>query len=133
MPAGETINAAVYQRILEEKLVVFRQIQQVEYFQHDGAPCHMAKTVTKYLHDNNIPVIGPWPGSSPDLNPIENLWIQMKKKVAAGNPTSAAHLKELIRKVWVTETSLETCKHLARSMPSRIAKVLDAKGYHTKY
>lgn len=133
MPPGETITAATYQSILEEKLLPFRDIQQVEYFLHDGAPCHMAKSVTKWLREHRIPVIGPWPGSSPDLNPIENLWVQMKKKVAASNPTSAADLKEAIRRVWVTETSLEACKILARSMPKRIASVLAAKGRSTKY
>lgn len=133
MLVGETINAAMYLRILEDKLLVFRQIHDVKYFQHDGAPCHTARTVTMWLKEKNIPVIGPWPGSSPDLNPIENLWIQMKRKVAAANPTSASHLKEIIKRVWINETSVETCKHLARSMPRRIADVLAAKGFHTKY
>ena len=133
MPVGETINAAVYQHIPEDKLLIFRQIQNVEYFQHDGAPCHKARTVMKWLTDNNIPVIGPWPHSSPDLNPIENLWIMMKRKVAAGSPTSASHLKDIIKRVWASKRSAETCKLLARSMPRRIADVLAAKGFPTKY
>ena len=123
MPASNMINAVVYQNILKEKLITFHEIQQVQYFQHDGAPCHTAKTVTKWLSNNNIPVIGPWPGSSPDLIPIENLWIQMKRKVACRNPTSVDHLKDLIKEVLVKETSLESCRALARSMPKRISTV----------
>lgn len=123
----------MYISILDDNLLNFREIQQVQYFQHDGTPCHTAKLVTKWLEDNNIPMIVPWPGSSPDLNPIENLWVQMKRKVAAHNPTSAQHLKEVIKAVWVRETSLESCKILARSMPGRIESVLAAKGYHSKY
>ena len=133
MKNGETINAKVYQGILTQKLQQFRQIHDVEYFQHDGAPSHTAKSVQKWLADNHIPVIGPWPGSSPDLNPIENLWIQIKRKVAAHSPTSAEHLQEVVKSVWIKETSLESCKNLARSMPSRILGVLKAKGKHTKY
>jgi len=133
MPQGETINAAVYKSILEEKLLRFREIHGIEYFQHDGAPCHMAKSVSKWLKDKNFNIIGPWPGSSPDLNPIENLWVQMKRKVAANNPTSLQDLKDIVRKVWIAETPLEYCKTLARSMPRRIADVLAAKGHHTKY
>ena len=29
-----------------------------------------------------------WPGNSPDLNPIENLWCVMKNKVSEKHPTS---------------------------------------------
>lgn len=133
MERGTTINAAVYKGILQDKLLTFRTVHGVEYFQHDGAPCHTAKLVTTWLAVNNVPMIGPWPGSSPDLNPIENLWIQMKRKVAAHNPTSLQHLKEVVKTVWITETPLENCKKLARSMPRRIADVLAAKGKHTKY
>ena len=133
MPPGSTINSGVYVGILKEKLLPFRQIHQVQYFQHDGAPCHMAACVSKWLASEHIPVIGPWPGSSPDLNPIEHLWSQMKRKVAVRNPTSVENLKEVIKSVWVTETALDACKALARSMPRRIVAVLAAKGHHTKY
>lgn len=133
MPQGQTITAAAYRGILEEKLVNFQRIYNVEYFQHDGAPCHTAKVVTKWLADKGVSVIAPWPGSSPDLNPIENLWNTMKCKVAAHNPTSFDNLKEVVKRVWVEETLQDYCRALARSMPSRIAAVLAAKGYHTKY
>ena len=119
MEQGTTINSTIYKSILEEKMLRFRQIQDVEYFQHDGAPCHMAKTVKKWLADQNVLMIGPWPGSSPDLNPIENLWIQMKRKVAAHNPSSLQHFKEIVKKVWVTETSLDDCKAYAAPYCSR--------------
>uniref|UniRef100_A0A4W5JVL6 small monomeric GTPase n=1 Tax=Hucho hucho TaxID=62062 RepID=A0A4W5JVL6_9TELE len=29
--------------------------------------------ITKWLGEQNIDILGPWPGNSPDLNPIENL------------------------------------------------------------
>jgi hypothetical protein len=99
MPRGQIITAAVHERILEEKLLHFREIQQVKFFQHEGEPCHMAKSVTRWLHDHHIPIIGPWPGSSTDLNSIENLWMQMKRKVAAHNPTSAESLQKVIKTV----------------------------------
>ena len=79
-------------------------------------------------------VVGPWPGSSPDLNPIKNLWMVIKTKVAAHSPTSAEHLKQIIKQVWVTEIPKDYYRTLARSMPRHIAGVLAAKSEpRTKY
>ena len=106
---------------------------KIDYFLHDGAPCHTAKSVKKWLEDSGMNVIGPWPGSPPDLNPIKNLWVNMKMKVAEQNPTSFENLKSIVEKVWL-ETPMEHCKKLARSSPRQIATVLDIKDcIHTKY
>ena len=47
------------------------------FFQHDSAPCHKSKIVTKYLWESNVNVLE-WPGNLPDLNPIWNLWAILK-------------------------------------------------------
>ena len=42
-------------------------------FQDNSAPCHRAKKVTEWLNLKKIERLE-WPGNSPDMNPIENLW-----------------------------------------------------------
>ena len=39
------------------------------------------------------------PGNSPDLNPIENSWILMKKKVSEKHPSSLDALQAALREV----------------------------------
>ena len=47
----------------------------------DGAPCHTAKSVTAFLASENIPLLK-WNGNLPDMNPIENLWKLVKRRVS---------------------------------------------------
>lgn len=132
-PRGTTVNAAVYLSILEQTLQVSMADHNCTVFQHDGAPCHTARIVKEWLAEKNIPVLGKWPGSSPDLNPIENCWALLKRKVMMLKPTSAADLVCKVKKVWQEEITVDYCSSLIDSMPSRILAVLNAKGGNTRY
>ena len=133
MLKNTTMNGPVYLRLLQDKLLLHMGILGSTVFQQDGAPCHRTAAVSRCLANSNIEVLGPWSGSSPDLNPIENMWIMIKEKVSKLNPTSEATLADAIKNVWVKDVTPAYCERLARSMPSRIRDVLAAKGQHSKY
>ncbi len=91
-------------------------------FQQDLPPAHSAKATSTWFKDHGIPVLN-WPANSLDLNPIENLWGIVKRKMP---------LKATIRATWALITP-EQCHRLIDSMPRRIAAVIQAKGAPTKY
>ena len=68
-------------------------------FQQDLAPAHSAKTTSTWFKDHGIRVLD-WPANSPDLNPIENLWRIVKRKMQYARPNNAEELKTTIRATW---------------------------------
>ena len=75
-----------------------------------------------------------WPALSPDLNPIENLWgIVVRKVYDQGKKyDSKVSLTGAIMKSW-SEIDDQTVKNLINSMKNRCIEVIAAKGGKTKY
>lgn len=100
---------------------------------HDNARPHVARIVTQYLQEVGIQVM-PWPANSPDLNPIEHLWDQIKRKVRARDPVPGTlqQLETAIAEEW-QRTPQEDIKKLIRSLNRRMQAVIKARGGNIPY
>lgn len=122
-----------YKNILENVMEPFadENLPVIWKFQHDNDPKHTARSVQQWLTNRNLDVL-PWPSCSPDLNPIEHLWHQLKIKVAARSYRNLDELFECVKHEW-EQLSLERCQRLVESMPRRCTAVLRNNGHPTKY
>ena len=68
-------------------------------FQMDNDPKHTSNAVAKWLKDNKVKILE-WPSQSPYLNPVDNLWAELKKRVCARRPTNLTQLHQLCQEEW---------------------------------
>ena len=62
-------------------------------FQQDTAPVHKARSIQKWFVEINVEELD-WPAQSPELNPIEQLWDELERRLRArpNHPTSVPDL-----------------------------------------
>ena len=99
-------------------------------FQQDGAPAHSSKKAMSWLeaHVGLFWGKGIWPGNSPDLSPIENLWSIVQSKL--NEMPAATNRDSLIKNVktaW-SEIDPDTLENLICGMPERIKTCIKLKG-----
>ncbi len=129
-----TVNAAIYQEILEHFMLpsADKLYGDADFiFQQDLAPAYTAKGTKSWFNDHGVTVLD-WPANSPDLNPIENLWGIVKRKMRDTRPNNADDLKATVKETWASIPP-QQCHKLITSTPRRIEAVIKAKGAPTKY
>lgn len=126
-----TLRAPQYLHILQQR--VFPELQQhpAIQFQQDNAPCHKAHVIMAAFEEEGIRVMD-WPPCSPDLNPIENYWAELKRQLDQQQIHGFQQLFETADQLF-QGMHVEFIENLIGSMPRRMAEVIRNKGGHTKY
>ena len=132
------LDQHLYKNILKDDLMDtiedYRMEKREVIFQHDNDPKHTASSVKEWLSNQEFKVLE-WPAQSPDLNPIENMWAILKKRLYRdyeGPPKGMIEHWKRIVEVWYKITK-EECQNVIDTMPDRCREVIAKKGYWIEY
>lgn len=130
-----SLNQYNYQRHLGEHLLPFMKDfgGDKAIFQQDNCRSHTARSTTLWLKERNIEVMS-WPPYSPDLNPIENLWGILVRRVYANGKQfeSIDELQHQVFRCW-EDIDNSVLQALVNSMPNRIYELIYSHGSSTNY
>ena len=131
------LNQALYLNILKHYLLPFADerhgSRENAIYQQDGCGTHRAKSVSSFLDAEKVQLL-PCPAQSSDLNPIENTWAMLKRKLRTQStyPTSKSGLFERLSEIWdkLPDSYFEK---LMQSMSTRVEESKRVKCLSTKY
>jgi len=130
LPKG-AIDAAKYklhclQRVVVPTVEKLRAEGRVVTFMQDNARPHTAHANLNYLGSKLVKLLM-WPARSPDLNPIENLWAWLQRKVSDRGPRDEEELRQFVTAEWeaIPQSLID---EYVRSFQRRLAEVRRRKG-----
>ena len=128
------MDGAKYQDILEQNLnqsVSDLRLGRRFTFQKDNDPKHTAEATLEWFRGKRINVLE-LPNQSLDLNPIENLWSDLKIAVHKRKPSNLKELEQFCLEEWA-KIPVDRCGRLIETYEKPLAAVIAAKVVSTKY
>ncbi|GFY10908.1 transposable element Tcb2 transposase [Trichonephila clavipes] len=133
-----SLNAIRYVKLLRDHLhpfILFHYPHSNGVFQQDNCTSHKSRLATGWLdeHSSELPVIN-WPLRSPNLNPIENLWVVLEQEMKGRHiaPTNLTELWTDLANIWQV-IPMERFHKLIEYKPGHAAAFIKASYGPTLY
>jgi transposase len=141
--AARSITKNEYKDVLEKTLLpegsrMFRNVGITQWaLQQDNDPCHNAaadiiKSWNQRHTGGKVSLLHGWPGNSPDLNCIENLWAWAQAKVDAKGCKTIEEFKKCVLET-LQNVPKKLLEDLVGSMGRRVQACIEKNGGKTKY
>ncbi|CAM4646989.1 unnamed protein product [Leuciscus chuanchicus] len=115
------MDGAMYREILANNLLPSVRALKMGrgwVFQHDNDPKHTARATKEWFHKKHLKVLE-WPSQCPDLNPIENLWRELKVRIAQRQPRNLKDLEMVCMEEWA-KIPAAVCANLVKNYRKRV-------------
>ena len=100
-------------------------------YQQDNDPKHTSKVAKQFL-ETEVPETIDWPSNSPDINPMENIWSILKRRVEKRKASNIHELDQFLHEEW-KKFEKTFINNLVRSMRSRCLAIIESKGERINY
>lgn len=127
------LNSDGFQDLCDQFLIPFirEKYPLIHRVQMDNAKSHSSYETRRYIYRNMINHF-PTPAQSPDLNPIELVWNDLKNHLANDmQPRTVQELTEGINNFWETTVTIDYCNAKIIHLHRVIQHVMDLNGNAT--
>ena len=128
-----TMDGPFYVEILRKHLLggARKQFGSCWRYQQDNDPKHTSKVAKQFL-ETEVPETIDWPSNSPDINPIENIWSILKRRVEKRKTSNIRELDQFLHEEW-KKIEKTIINNLVHSMKSRCLAIIESMGERINY
>jgi transposase len=131
------LYSTILRSSIKEKQIIYspgcpKNLRKKWIFLQDNAKYHTSPPPMKTLRELVGNRLLKHPAKSPDLNPMEDMWSYLDRKVKASKPKTISSLKRVLTKLW-KELDWAVVAKSTSSMQRRLQQCIERRGQRLDY